>query len=80
MTDADVDGAHIAACHDLLYREMRGLIDGGHLYLAQPPLYRLSQGARTIYARDDAHKDALVKSEFKATPRSRSAASRGWAR
>ena len=67
MTDADVDGAHIAALlMTFFYREMRGLIDGGHLYLAQPPLYRLTQGARTLYARDDAHKDALVKSEFKA--------------
>jgi topoisomerase-4 subunit B len=48
------------------YREMRGLIERGHLYLAQPPLYRLSQGARTVYARDDADKDRLLKSEFKA--------------
>ncbi|MBI3517310.1 MAG: DNA topoisomerase IV subunit B, partial [Proteobacteria bacterium] len=67
MTDADVDGAHIAALlMTFFYREMRGLIDGGHLYLAQPPLYRLTQGARTIYARDDADKDRLLKSEFKA--------------
>jgi topoisomerase-4 subunit B len=65
MTDADVDGAHIAALlMTFFYREMRGLIDRGHLYLAQPPLYRLSQGARTLYARDDAHKDALLKSDF----------------
>jgi topoisomerase-4 subunit B len=67
MTDADVDGAHIAALlMTFFYREMRGLIDHGHLYLAQPPLYRLTQGARSLYARDDAHKDALLKSEFKA--------------
>jgi topoisomerase-4 subunit B len=67
MTDADVDGAHIAALlMTFFYREMRGLVDGGHLYLAQPPLYRLSQGARTVYARDDADKDRLLKSEFKA--------------
>jgi topoisomerase-4 subunit B len=46
------------------YREMRGLIDHGHLYLAQPPLYRLTQGSRTTYAKDDAHKDALMKGEF----------------
>jgi topoisomerase-4 subunit B len=43
---------------------MKGLIDGGHLYLAVPPLYRISQGAKTLYARDDAHKDALMKAEF----------------
>ncbi|MBV8683134.1 MAG: type IIA DNA topoisomerase subunit B, partial [Caulobacteraceae bacterium] len=62
MTDADVDGAHIAALlMTFFYREMRGLIDGGHLYLAQPPLYRLTQGSTTLYARDDAHKDELLR-------------------
>ena len=66
MTDADVDGAHIASLLiTFFYREMRGLIDAGRLYLAQPPLYRLTQGATTIYARDDAHKDELLKSAFK---------------
>ncbi|MGH6867245.1 MAG: DNA topoisomerase IV subunit B, partial [Methyloceanibacter sp.] len=65
MTDADVDGAHIASLLiTFFYREMRGLIDGGHLYLAVPPLYRLSQGAKTLYARDDAHKDQLMREEF----------------
>ena len=65
MTDADVDGAHIAALlMTFFYREMRGLIDAGHLYLAQPPLYRLTQGSKSEYARDDAHKDALMKSTF----------------
>jgi topoisomerase-4 subunit B len=66
MTDADVDGAHIASLLiTFFYREMRGLIEAGRLYLAQPPLYRLTQGATTIYARDDAHKDQLVKAGFK---------------
>jgi topoisomerase-4 subunit B len=66
MTDADVDGAHIASLLiTFFYREMRGLIDAGRLYLAQPPLYRLTQGGTTIYARDDAHKDELLKTAFK---------------
>ena len=65
MTDADVDGAHIASLLiTFFYQEMRGLIEGGHLYLAVPPLFRLSQGAKTAYARDDAHKDELMKAEF----------------
>ena len=67
MTDADVDGAHIASLLiTFFYREMRGLIDNGHLYLAVPPLYRLSHGGKTVYARNDAHKDALLKKEFHA--------------
>jgi topoisomerase-4 subunit B len=65
MTDADVDGAHIASLLiTFFYQEMRGLIEGGHLYLAVPPLYRLSQGAKTLYARDDAHKDELMRKDF----------------
>ena len=65
MTDADVDGAHIASLLiTFFYREMRELIEGGHLYLAVPPLYRLSQGAKTFYARNDAHRDELMASEF----------------
>ncbi|MBQ0817696.1 MAG: DNA topoisomerase IV subunit B, partial [Methyloceanibacter sp.] len=67
MTDADVDGAHIASLLiTFFYQQMRELVEGGHLYLAVPPLYRLSQGAKTFYARDDAHKDALMASEFNA--------------
>ena len=65
MTDADVDGAHIASLlMTFFFREMRGLIADGHLYLAQPPLYRLQHGATVVYARDDAHKDELMESVF----------------
>jgi topoisomerase-4 subunit B len=65
MTDADVDGAHIASLLiTFFYRQTPKLIDEGHLYLAVPPLYRLTQGARSVYARDDAHKDELMKSGF----------------
>ncbi len=65
MTDADVDGAHIAALlMTLFHRLMRGMIDAGRLYLAQPPLYRLTQGARTVYAMDEGHKDALLDEVF----------------
>jgi len=65
MTDADVDGAHIASLlMTLFYRLMPGLIESGHLYLAQPPLYRLTQGAVSRYARDDAHKDELMETAF----------------
>ncbi|HUL08628.1 MAG TPA: toprim domain-containing protein, partial [Candidatus Acidoferrum sp.] len=57
MTDADVDGAHIASLlMTFFYREMPGLIDNGHLFLAMPPLYRLKSGKDSAYARDDRHK------------------------
>jgi len=66
MTDADVDGAHIASLlMTFFYREMPGLIESGRLYLAQPPLYRLTQGGDTVYARDDAHREELLKTHFK---------------
>jgi topoisomerase-4 subunit B len=65
MTDADVDGAHIASLLiTFFYTQMPGLIENGHLYLAVPPLYRISQGGKTLYARDDAHKEELLAKEF----------------
>ena len=65
MTDADVDGAHIASLLiTFFYQEMPKLIEDGHLYMAVPPLYRISQGGKVAYARDDAHKDELLKTEF----------------
>ena len=65
MTDADVDGAHIAALlMTYFYREMPQLIEAGRLYLAQPPLYRMTQGSKTVYAQDDAHREALMQSSF----------------
>ena len=67
MTDADVDGAHIASLLiTFFYRQMKGLIDAGRLYLAVPPLYRLSHGGKIVYARNDRHKDELLKREFHA--------------
>ncbi len=65
MTDADVDGAHIATLlMTFFYQEMPNLIRDGHLYLAQPPLYRISQGGKTVYAMDDAHRERLLAEEF----------------
>jgi topoisomerase-4 subunit B len=65
MTDADVDGAHIASLlMTFFFREMPKLVDTGHLFLALPPLYRLTQGEVTHYARDDAHREELLQSAF----------------
>lgn len=66
MTDADVDGAHIATLlMTFFFQEMPGLVQAGRLYLAQPPLYRLSAGAESVYARDDAEREYLIATKFK---------------
>ncbi len=66
MTDADVDGAHIASLLiTFFYTQMKPLIEQGHLFLAMPPLYRLTSGQISEYARDDAHKEELLKTVFK---------------
>ena len=65
MTDADVDGAHIAALlMTFFYREMPQLIEGGRLFLAQPPLYRMTQSGNTAYALDEEHKEMLLDTQF----------------
>ena len=66
MTDADVDGAHIATLlMTFFFQEMPDIVKNGHLYLAQPPLYRLTAGAQSAYARDDAHRAQLEKTVFR---------------
>nr|WP_083197079.1 DNA topoisomerase IV subunit B [Candidatus Viadribacter manganicus] len=66
MTDADVDGAHIASLLiTYFHKQMPALIRAGRLFLAMPPLYRITAGKESIYARDDAHKEALLNGEFK---------------
>ena len=66
LTDADVDGAHIASLlMTFFYRELPALIRDGRVFLARPPLYRLTQGAKSIYAMTDGDRDRKLKSAFK---------------
>ena len=66
MTDADVDGAHIASLLiTFFYQQMPELIENGHLFLAVPPLFKLTHGAKSVYARDESHRAELIAKEFK---------------
>jgi topoisomerase-4 subunit B len=66
MTDADVDGAHIATLlMTFFFQEMSAIVRDGRIFLAQPPLYRLTAGGKSLYAQDEAQRAALEAKEFK---------------
>ena len=66
MTDADVDGAHIATLLlTLFFRYFKPVIENGHLFLANPPLYKLSQGKKVFYAYSDTEKEKVIAEQFK---------------
>ncbi|MDR2098660.1 MAG: DNA topoisomerase IV subunit B, partial [Rickettsiales bacterium] len=66
MTDADVDGAHIASLlMTFFFEQMPGLIEGGHLYLALPPLFKVTDGKTHFYAMDEEEKDKIIEKQFK---------------
>lgn len=66
MTDADVDGAHIASLLiTFFYQETPELVENGHLFLAVPPLYKISDKSDVAYARNEAHRDELIATRFK---------------
>ena len=80
LMDADSDGHHIATLLlTFFYRYLKPLIDEGHVYLAQPPLFRIDAGKQTYWALDDADKQRILK-RLPPRARARSAASRAWAR
>ena len=65
MTDADVDGAHIASLlMTFFYKQTPKLIENGHLFVAMPPLFRITQGGQTYYAKDEAHKDEIINEQL----------------
>ncbi len=81
MTDADVDGAHIASLlMTFFFTQMRPMIDTGHLYLACPPLFRLTQGAKRVYCLDEAERDEWMAKGLGGKGKSTSAVSRAWVR